>query len=184
MRLFEILGRTPKFWQPLMGFMDVDGNVAIEPQFLQNSRGLGRHFSEAGYALVQRPGEKQHLVINALGEPVFVLPEDHRPVAFTPPDEHGIFGVMHQVDANNKDLWRLDGRDWVFEGETRYYAMRLDGSIAFEAYLLGAIPGHYVFSNSGKLNDKKGLMNHEGQIVVPPIFDAIYPSTTDPYVTV
>lgn len=184
MPLFEILGKAANFRWPLMGFIDVHGNVVIEPQFLQNSRGLGRHFSEAGYALVQRPDEKQHIVINTLGETVLVLPEDHRPVAFTPPDEHGIFGVMHQVDADNRDLWHLDGRDWVFQGETRYYAMRLDGSIAFEAHLLDAIAGYYVFSNSRELKTQKGLMKHQGQIVIPPLYDAIYLSATGSYATV
>lgn len=183
MPLFEVLGKTAEFWRPLMGFMDIHGNVVIEPQFLQNSRGLGRHFSDAGYALVQRPGEKRHMVINTLGETVLVLPNDHQPVAFTPPDEHGIFGVMHQVDADNNDLWHFDGRERTFQGETHYYAMRLDGSIAFEAYLSGAIDGHYVFSNSGKINDKKGLMNHEGQTVLPPIYDAIYLSRKGSYAT-
>ncbi|WP_208353604.1 WG repeat-containing protein [Pseudaestuariivita rosea] len=180
MPLFQILSKTAKSGRPIMGFMDVHGNVVIEPQFLQT---FG-DFSEAGYAVVQRPGEKQHIIINTLGETVFVIPKDHKSVSFTPPDKHGVFGVMHQVDADNKDLWHLDGRDWAFQGETHYYAMRLDGSIAFEAYLSGAIAGYYVFSNSGKINDKRGLMNHEGQVVLPPIYDQIRPSTTDPYVTV
>jgi hypothetical protein len=31
-----------------MGFMDIGGEVVIAPQFLQDFRGSGNHFSEAG----------------------------------------------------------------------------------------------------------------------------------------
>ena len=154
MPLFKILRKTPDFWMPLMGFMDAQGNVVIEPQFLQNHHGLGRHLSDAGYAIVQRPDARQHLVINKQGDTVFELPKDHQPVPFTSPDEHGIFGVMHQVDAGNNDLWKIDGRDRVFLGATQYYAMRLDGSIAFEAYISQSLHGHYLFSHSPKENKK------------------------------
>ncbi len=184
MPIFTILGKTPDHWRPLMGFMDGLGNVTIEPQFLQNARGLGKHFSDAGYAVVQRLGANRHIIIDEDGDTVFEFPKDHKPVSFTPPDEQGIFGVMHQVDAENQDLWKLDGRDRVFVGETRYYAMRIDGSIAFEAYLSQAASGFYLFSKNSKTSEKKGLINHEGQVVIPPIYDAIYPSRTDPYVTV
>lgn len=184
MPMFAILRKTPDYWRPLMGFMDQQGNIKIEPQFLQNAHGLGSHFSKAGYAVVQRPGAKQHIVINEEGETVFEFPKDHKPVSSTPPDEQGIFRVMHQVDAENQELWKLAGRDNIFLGETRYYAMRLDGSVAFEAYISQATNGFYLFSKSSKLNDKKGLMNHEGHVVIPPIYDAAYLSRTDPYVTV
>lgn len=184
MPIFEILGKTPDFWQPLMGFMDEQGNVKTEPQFLRNSRGLGKHFSEAGYAIVQRPGAKQHIVIDVGGKTVFEFPKNHKPNWCTPPDEHGIFGVTHQVDAENEDLWKLEGRDLIFQGETRYHAMRLDGSIVFDACIGSSRDGHYVFSNSSRMSEKKGLIDHDGQVVVPPIYDAIYLSRTDPYATV
>lgn len=184
MPLFEILRKTPVHWQPLMGFMDVQGNVVIEPQFLQNPCVLGRHFSDAGYAVVQRPNAKQHLIIDKHGETVFEFPKDHQPVPSTMPDEFGIFGVMHQVGAENSDLWRRDGRDRTFLGATHYYGMRLDGSIAFEAYISQSCHGHYVFSKSPKRNEKMGLMDHKGRIAIPPIYDAIYLSCTDPYATV
>lgn len=181
MPLFEILSKTPELSRPLMGFMDAQGRVMIEPQFLY---GLGRHFSEAGYAVVQRPGAQQQIIINEAGDTMFEFPKDHQSVSFTPPDEHGIFGIMHRVDADNKDLWQLDGRDWVFLGETLYYAMRLDGSIVFEAYISQSLHGYYLFSKSSKTNEKRGLMDHKGQVAIPPIYDAIYLSRTDPYVTV
>lgn len=184
MSLFEILAKSANVWRPLMGFMDVHGTVVIEPQFLPKPGAHDKPFSDAGYAMVQRPDEKQHCVINTLGETVFELPKDHQPNGCAPLDEHGIFGVIHRVDADNKDLWHLDGRDLVFHGESQYFAMRLDGSIAFEAYISDAFAGHYVFSNNGAINAKKGLMNHEGQVILPPIYDAIYLSKTGPYATV
>ena len=185
MPTFEVLGKTKDFWQPLMGFINEQGTVTIEPQFLQSLRGLGQHLSEAGYAIVQRPGAEQHIVIDVNGETVFTFPKNHRPTfSQTPPDENGIFGVVHQVDAENTDLWNVEGRDRVFHGETRYHAMRLDGSIAFDACLRGTIRGKYLFAASSRMNEKEGLMNHEGQVIIPPVYDSIYPSRTDPYVTV
>lgn len=184
MPLFEVLGKNANFPWPLMGFIDAHGNVVIEPQFLQISRGFSGQFSEAGYAFVKRSHGKQNLIINTSGETVLVLPGDHQPIAQTPPDEHGIFGVTHEVGANNKELWHVEGRDREFQGETRYYAMRLDGSIAFEAHLLDAAIGHYVFLKDGNLNGPRGLINHKGQIIIPPIYDAIYLSKMGPYATV
>lgn len=184
MPLFEILRKTPDFWRPLMGFMDEQGNVVVEPQFLQNTRGFGQHFSDAGYAIVQRPGEMQHLVIDKRGDTVLALPKDHQPAWFTPPDEHGIFGVRHQVDAENSEFWQSDGRDMIFKGVTHYYAMRLDGSIAFEANFSQSCHGHYLFSDRSKRHRKQGLMDHHGRIVIPPVYDSIYLSHTDPYATV
>lgn len=78
MAFFAILGKTPDFHQPLMGFMDVRGNVTIEPQFRRNSRSAANHFSKAGYAIVQRPDAKQHIVIDRRGETVFELTKKSR----------------------------------------------------------------------------------------------------------
>jgi hypothetical protein len=167
-----------------MGFMDQQGNVKIEPQFLNTDFYQRKILSEAGFAVVQRPGAKQPIVIDEGGETVFEFPKDHQPTDFAGPDAHGIFGVAHEVDAGNQELWKLDGREFYFLGETRYYAMRIDGSIAFEAYISAAINGFYVFSKSPKTSEKWGLINHEGQVIIPPIYDKISLSQTDPYVTV
>ncbi|MCW1404413.1 WG repeat-containing protein [Pararhodobacter zhoushanensis] len=184
MPLFAILRKTSDFWKPLMGFMDRQGNVKIEPQFLNTVLYQRKVFSDAGYTVVQRPGAKQPIVIDEGGETVFEFPKDHQPINFAAPDAHGIFGVVHEVDAGNQELWKLDGREFYFLGETRYYAMRIDGSIAFEAYISKAMNGFYVFSKSPKATEKRGLMNHEGQVIIPPIYDRISLSQTDPYVTV
>ncbi len=184
MRLFEIFSKASDHKQPLMGFMDVRGNVLIEPQFLKNASVQGEHFSEAGYAIVRRPDVKQHQIIDAHGNTIFEFPKNHVPSWYNPPDEHGIFGVMHQVDAENPDLWTTVGRDQRFLGTTHYYAMRLDGSIAFEAHIVESRQGHYVVSERSKWGTSKGLMDHTGGMVIPPIYDAIYLSRSDPYATV
>ena len=183
MDLYFILGKSPDFWRPLMGFMDRQGRVVIEPQFLQVPSVLGEHFSTAGYTIVQRPQDRRYLTINTHGESVFELPADHRPVIGTAPDEHGIFGVVHQVNASNKELWRTDGRDLVFTGETRYAAMRLDGSISFDGYVTQARGGYYVTAEGTGATAKKGLRTHTGETVLPPIYDAITLSRTSPYAT-
>ena len=184
MPMFPILAKSPDFWRPLMGYMDAQGTVLIEPQFLQNSASFEDHFSSAGYAIVQRPSNRRHIVIDTHGKTVFEFPPDHRPVSGTAPDENGIFGVIHQVDAANEDLWKTDGRDRYFVGETRYFGMRLDGSTAFEGYLSHSVNGFYKVSASGYSNEKCGVVNGAGDYVIPPIHDHIYMSRTSPFATV
>ena len=184
MPMFAILKKAPDFWRPLTGYMDEQGTVLIEPQFLQNPSSFSDHFSTAGHAIVQRPDNRKHIVINTIGETVFEFPPDHQPVSETLPDENGIFGVMHQVDASNKDLWKTEGRDRYFVGETRYFGMRLDGSVAFDGYLTHSVNGYYKVSASWRQGEKCGVMNGTGDYVIPPIYDHIYLSRTSPYATV
>ncbi len=184
MPLFPILSRVPDHCGPIMRFMNQRGKIVIEPQFSANSLHSRQPFSDVGCAIVQRLDRSLHIVIDHTGKLVFEFPKDHQPTTFRLPDENGIFGITHKVDAGNPNLWERNGRDLFFHGETRCYAMRIDGSIVFEGYVTDAAHGHYVFSRTSRMSDKKGLMNHEGQVTIPPIYDAIILSRTDPYATV
>ncbi len=123
MKLFEVLRKTKDFWRPLMGFMDYQGKVVIEPQFLDISlRHTAADFSASGYAIVKRPGGKQSVIINKSGETVFEFPKNHGPSSIEGTvDRYGVFGVVHRINADNSDNWRTDGRDRVFIGVSKYF---------------------------------------------------------------
>jgi len=167
-----------------MGFMDGLGNVVIEPHFHQNRSVMGRYFSDAGYAIVVRHGERQKIVIDESGETVLEIPEEYQVGPFTRPDENGIFQATRLIDGDNAALWELVGRDIIFTGETRYYAMRLDGSVAFRAYFTSSCHGRYVFHEGSQWKGKKGLLDQHGEIILPAIYDHISLSPTDPFATV
>lgn len=181
MSVFRILSRTPDSWRPLMGFMNEKGVELIEPQFLNGPWGIGRHFSRSGFAVVERPGQNPQLVIDVHGKTVFELPKNHSSGTGV---LNGILGVTHRVNGDDTSLWERCGRDMYFLGETRYHAMRLDGSIAFDGYICGEISGRYVFRKSLESDDKKGIVDQTGNPIVPAIYDAIYTSNCGMYVTV
>lgn len=167
-----------------MGFMDQQGTVKIESQFVNTDFYQRKVLSEGGYTVVQRPGAKQPVVIDEGGETVFEFPKDYQQSDFAGPDAQGIFCVVHEVNAENQELRKPDGREFHFLGETRYYAMRINRAIAFEAYVSAAMNGFYVFSKSPKAHEKRGLIDHEGRVIIPPIYDRIHLLQTDPYVSV
>ncbi|KAE9631518.1 hypothetical protein GP644_04150 [Parasedimentitalea maritima] len=166
-------------WPQKMGFINGTGNLVIPQEF-----DFSHHskFGPGGYALVRKG--RQRLIIDTNGQTAFELPSDTFNVWNIAPDEAGIFPVEHRIDHASPWAYVQDGRDRVYRGRSKYYAMDLTGNIRFEGYITKALHGHYFFKDSVSLSAPQGIMNHEGEVIVPAELHYINSSPTEPYLSV
>ncbi|MEO9517228.1 MAG: WG repeat-containing protein [Paracoccaceae bacterium] len=166
-------------WPQKMGFIDNIGKVVIPQDF-----DFSHHskFSSSGYAWVKQAN--QHFVIDTTGQMVFEMPSDMFNLWYVPPDDAGIFPVEHRLDHKSPWAYVQDGRDRVYRGRSKYYAMDLNGDIRFEGYITNALHGHYIFQDAPGLNAPKGIMNRDGDVVVPAALNWTSTSKSEPYLSV
>jgi hypothetical protein len=100
------------------------------------------------------------------------------------PDDAGIFPVEHRLDHASPWAYVQEGRDRVYRGRSKHYAMDLQGNIRFEGYVTTALHGHYIFRESVSLSSATGIMNRDGDVVVPAELKWVNTSKTEPYLSV
>ena len=165
-----------------MGFIDEKGNLVIPQEYRSNPRS---RFNGFGRCIVESAGDKKLTVIDQHNQTLLTIPKDYEAPTMTAPHRDGLFPVCHRLDKNDRSAFVFDLREYNYVGRTRYYAMDMNGNIAFEGNISGG-NGHYQLKQpaSDRQGDVFGIINRLGEITVPAVFDCMFWSGTDPYVSV
>lgn len=160
----------------LLGFIDETGHLVIEQRFAPSAHA---RFGPGGFCILREAGAKSESVIDTTGALRLTLTPGLSSL-LTPPDEHGILAVRHDLEHDNPDAWQLDGHEVLYTGPSRHYAMHVTGEIAFEGHVVQARGGVYVV----KVEQPRlfGLCDRSGTFLLPPVYDSLSMSSTDPVV--
>ncbi len=184
MNLFPLTASYDNASQENLGFINNAGDLVIRRKDISHLSSFNRF----GYCVLSSGSfeNRREQIIDQDNRLLLTLPENHNIPWMHPPDGHGIFAAKHELDKKDSTAYTRSGREAVYVGRTRYYAMNLNGEVVFEEKIGQGANGYYELRRPTKLKGQKrlGIINHLGEITVPAEFDDMLWSRTDPLVTV
>ena len=183
MKLFPLMPPNDAGKARKLGFINCTGDLVIDHQYAPSNWSV---FNRHGFCVVNTPKSEQLLIIDQNNTTRLTLPNDHLISYMTPPDALGIFAVRHLLDKDDPGAYTSDYRERNYHGRVRNYAMNLQGEVVFEERISTGSNGFYQLIRPLKDSryDLLGIINHLGEITVPPQFYSMGWSRSSPQVSV